>query len=120
MFWRNDNHIIFHITTEKTRDSYPNFWQDRFHKDQHSPIAGVVYLSPDPPKNAGTSILDGKNNQFVNVENKYNRLVAYDGFRIHALSDVFGTSKETGRMTFTFLYTLLETVDFLTNVWNYW
>ena len=93
---------FFHITTEKIKDAYPNFWQDRFHKDQHSPIAGVVYLSPDAPKNTGTSILDGQNNQFVNVENKYNRLVAYDGFRIHALSDVFGTSKETGRMTFTF------------------
>jgi len=93
---------FFHITTEETRNSYPDFWQDRFHKDPHSPIAGIVYLTPNAPLNSGTSILDGKNNQFVSVENKYNRLVSYDGSRIHALSDVFGDSKETGRMTFTF------------------
>lgn len=92
---------FFHITTEETKKSYPD-WQNRFHKDQNSPIAGVVYLNPDAPTRAGTTILDSDENQFVNVENIYNRLVAYDGFRVHALSDVFGDSKETGRMTLTF------------------
>lgn len=92
---------FFHITTKETRKAYPD-WQNRFHKDQNSPVAGVVYLNPEAPLNAGTTILDSDRNQFVNVENKYNRLVAYDGFRVHALSDVFGDSKETGRMTLTF------------------
>jgi len=92
----------FHITTEETKSAYPNFLQDRFHKDPHGPVAGVVYLTPNAPKTAGTSVLDGKNNQFTNIENKYNRLVAYEGSRIHALSDTFGDSKDTGRMTFTF------------------
>ena len=93
---------FFHITTEETRYSYPDFWQDRFHADILGPIAGVVYLTPNPPPKSGTSILDGENNQFVNLENKYNRLIAYDGSRIHGLSNVFGDSKETGRLTLTF------------------
>jgi len=92
----------FHISTEETRGAFPDFWQDRFHKDYETVAAGVVYLTPNAPLKAGTSILNGPENQFVNVENVYNRLVAYEGTRIHALSDVFGDSKETGRMTFTF------------------
>jgi len=59
-------------------------------------------LTPDAPLNAGTSILYAEENKFVNLENKYNRLVAYESHRIHALSDTFGTTKETGRLTFTF------------------
>ncbi len=92
----------FHITTEETRSAYVDFWQDRFHKDSDTAVAGIVYLNHNPPPNSGTTILDGQNNQFVNIENKYNRLVAYEGYRIHSLSDVFGTCNETGRLTFTF------------------
>ena len=91
----------FHVTTESTKLAFSDFWTDRFHKD-YLPYAGVVYLTPDAPLNAGTSILDGPRNQFVNVENKYNRLVAYNGYSLHGLSNVFGDSKETGRLTFTF------------------
>lgn len=91
----------FHITTEETRASYFD-WQDRFHKDSNTAVAGVVYLNVNPPQNSGTSIFDVNINQFINVENQYNRLIAYDGSRVHAVSDVFGTSKETGRLTFTF------------------
>ena len=92
----------FHITTEETRGAFPDFWQDRFHKDFETAAAGVVYLTPNAPLKAGTSVLNCSENQFINIENVYNRLVAYEGTRIHALSDVFGDSKETGRMTFTF------------------
>jgi hypothetical protein len=91
----------FHVTTESTKNGFPDFWTDRFHKD-YLPCAGIVYLTPNAPLEAGTSVLDGPNNQFVNVQNKYNRLVAYDGYYIHGLSNVFGESRETGRLTFTF------------------
>ncbi len=100
----------FHITTSKTKSSLSDFLQDRFHKDPHGLISGVVYLTPDAPLNAGTSILNGEENQFVNVENKYNRFVAYEGFRIHGVSDCFGDSDETGRLTFTFfIHDILHT-----------
>lgn len=92
----------FHITTEETKKAYLDFWQDRFHKDSDTAVAGVIYLNHNPPPNSGTTILDGENNQFYNAENVYNRFVCYEGFRIHALSDVFGDSVETGRLTYTF------------------
>lgn len=92
----------FHITIEETRKAFPDFSQDRFHKDFNTAVAGVIYLNPDAPLKAGTSIFDGQNNQMINVENKYNRLVAYEGSKIHALSDVFGDTVETGRLTFSF------------------
>ena len=92
----------FHITTEETEHSMPDFSQEKFHVDYNCPIAGVVYLNPDAPLSAGTSILDAEKNQFINVENKYNRLLAYDGSVIHGLSQLFGNSDDTGRLTFTF------------------
>lgn len=92
----------FHITTEETRNSMPFFSQDKFHQDGSCIVAGVVYLTPDAPLNAGTTILHAEENLFVNLENKYNRLVAYEAHRIHALSETFGTTRETGRLTFTF------------------
>ena len=91
----------FHITTEKTKLSYTDL-QDVYHKDQTPIISGIVYLTPNAPPSAGTSIIDVENHNFINVENKYNRLVAYDGSRVHGLSDFFGNCEETGRMTLTF------------------
>lgn len=92
----------FHVTTEETINSLPFFDQDKFHVDPHGPIAGVIYLTPDAPIDSGTSVLYSEDNKFVNIENKYNRLVAYESHRIHALSKTFGSSKETGRLTLTF------------------
>jgi hypothetical protein len=91
----------FHISTEETLKSLPFFSQDKFHQDD-CPVAGLVYLTPNAPPNAGTSILYAEKNEFVNIENEYNRLVAYESHRIHGLSDAFGTTRETGRLTFTF------------------
>jgi hypothetical protein len=101
----------FHITTEETIKSLPFFSQDKFHQDNLGPVAGIVYLTPNAPPNSGTSILDAEKNQFVDVENIYNRLVAYNSYRIHGLSDTFGTTRETGRLTFTFF--IHNSMDFL-------
>ena len=91
----------FHITTKDTEDCLPYFSQDKFHSDS-CVLAGVAYLTPNAPPNAGTSIFYAEKNKMVNLENKYNRLVAYEAHRIHALSDTFGTTKENGRLTFTY------------------
>lgn len=100
----------FHISTEDTLKSLPFFAQDKFHQDDAF-IAGLVYLTPNAPPSAGTSILYAENNEFVNIENKYNRLLAYESYRIHGLSDAFGTTRETGRLTFTFF--IHSSMDFL-------
>ena len=92
----------FHMIFGYNKKSFIDFYQDRFHKDGYTIIAGVIYLNPDAPLTAGTTVLDGENNQMINVENKYNRLVAYEGYRIHAPSDVFGNNDNDGRLTLSF------------------
>lgn len=91
----------FHITTTETEDCLPFFAQDKLHQDSCL-LAGVVYLTPDAPPNAGTSILYVEENEMVSLENKYNRLIAYEGHRIHGISNVFGKLRETGRLTLTY------------------
>ncbi len=93
---------FFHVTTERARQAFSDFGQDRYHMDFNTACAGVIYLNPEAPSKAGTSIFDGENNRVINVENKYNRLVGYEGSRVHALTDVFGESRETGRLTYTY------------------
>ena len=84
-----------------TVDMLNDFHTDRFHRDSLS-CAGVIYLNPDPPPMTGTSILDSRNTLFTNVENVYNRLIAYDGYNIHALTGCFGNSLKTDRLTIVF------------------
>ena len=62
--------------------------------------AGVLYLTPNPPSESGTTIFE-KGKQ-VDVENKYNRLIAYDGTQKHGATNFFGDNRSNGRMTFTF------------------
>ena len=57
---------------------------------------GVLYLTPNPPKNTGT-ILTG----VETVENKYNRYVMYDATQLHCVEDSFGDTLENGRLVLT-------------------
>ena len=91
----------FHISYESTKNILNDFNNKKYHFDL-SEYAGVIYLTPDPPKKMGTSILDGNKNKIINVENIYNRLLAYPSSCIHAPTDLFGDNKENGRMTLTF------------------
>ena len=91
----------FHRNPARTVDMLSDFYRDRFHKDFLS-CAGVIFLNPDPPPMTGTSILDGCNIKFINVENVYNRLISYDGYDMHGLTGCFGDSPETDRLTIVF------------------
>ena len=93
----------FHRNPARTVDMLSDFYRDRFHKDFLS-CAGVIFLNPDPPPMTGTSILDGRNIKFINVENVYNRLISYDGYDMHGLTGCFGDSPETDRLTIVFLF----------------
>ena len=91
----------FHVTLLRTKETLENFEDTKYHCDVVE-YAGVLYMYPDPPKGTGTSILDGKNNKIIQVENVYNRLICYPGMAIHAPTNLFGDTMENGRMTFTF------------------
>ena len=86
---------FFHITYEKDMKNQIAKW----HKDE-SVYAGVLYLTPDPPKETGTTIFhDGER---IEVENKYNRLIAYHGNWKHGPTNFFGDTHDNARLTMTF------------------
>ena len=91
----------FHLTFEDTK-KITTYIRDKYHRDTDCVYAGIVYMTPNPQLNAGTSILDEENNKIVDIDNVYNRLVSYPGNYFHAISDTFGTTKEDARMTLTF------------------
>ena len=92
----------FHINVEKDKECFPDYFHDKFHQDDACYVAGVVYLTPNPVINAGTSIFDDEINQVVEIDNIYNRLVAFESSKIHAPSNFFGFDDQTGRMTYNF------------------
>jgi hypothetical protein len=101
-----------------------------YHCDMQQ-YAGVLFLTPDAPVNAGTCLLRSihtkkmkvpheehaivfKNgfldrNEFEVVDvigNIYNRLVLFDSQHIHAAMEYFGNTKETGRLFQLFFFDL--------------
>lgn len=91
----------FHMTFEDTKKP-ESYLRSKYHRDYDSVYAGIVYMTPNARLDAGTSILDEENNKVINIDNVYNRLVSYPGSYFHAISDVFGSTKENARMTLTF------------------
>lgn len=86
--------------------------------------AGILYLTPNAPVDAGTGIfrhkptqiytgpnptIDAKDEEqwelITTIGNVYNRLVLYNGKMFHrSLVSGFGDSKETGRLTQVFFF----------------
>ena len=92
-------HSFFHMTLNSTRDTLPNFKKDRWHYDPCK-YAGIVYLSPNPPQDSGTTIvIDGTP---LEIENYYNRIMAYPAHYYHAPTDLFGDDMKSGRLTLSF------------------
>ena len=98
--WKMDS-FSFQLCTEDVET-----W---VHKDQNAQWAGVLYLTPDAPAEAGTGIFSeptpGNFELQDVVANKYNRLVLYRADLLHrSLLSGFGNSKETGRLTQVFFF----------------
>ena len=88
-----------HYSLESTKLTAPyDFHEYKIHTD-FCDYAGVVYLTPDPPPNTGTSFYDEETHS---VENKFNRLIYYPGRIDHGPTDLFGDTKENGRLVLTF------------------
>lgn len=92
----------FHYSLDETKFTAPrNFHDYKIHSD-FCDYAGVVYLTPDPPLDTGTSFYDQNYNLISSVQNKFNRLIYYSARINHAPTDLFGTIKENGRLVLTF------------------
>ena len=63
-------------------------------------FGGVLYLTPNPPKNTGTILTNVET-----IENKFNRYVMYDATCLHAIENSFGKTVEDARLVLThFIY----------------
>jgi hypothetical protein len=63
-------------------------------------FGGVIYLTPNPPTNSGTEIVD-----IVEVENVYNRFVMYNAKLLHGAQSSFGKDINDSRLVLThFIY----------------
>lgn len=67
--------------------------------------AGVLYLTPDAPLEAGTALYDENNDLVTAIGNVYNRMILYRGNISHSsMMPGFGNSPETGRLTQVFFF----------------
>jgi len=90
-----ESEIYFHCSPQKIMFEENDFHTMKWHND-FADYAGIIYLTPNPPKNSGTCI---KNQDCI--ENFYNRFVAYPGKLIHGPDHLFGHDIDTTRMTVT-------------------
>ena len=93
----SDFRFYFHYTV-----STDNQNKNMIHKDDRSDYAGVLYLTPEPPSNSGTSFYNDRGSEFYYLENIYNRLVIYPSNEWHSLKESFGDDINNARLTFTF------------------
>ena len=96
-------HCFFHYTLEENNIGIGNI-----HIDDDASYAGVLYLTPNPPADSGTSFYNESNIETHYLENIYNRLVIYPSHKSHSLKNAFGDDINNGRLTFTFFCTLKQ------------
>lgn len=81
--------------------------QDKMSEKFKATIAGVCYLTPNAPLDSGTIFFekDFDNNGYIQtdtINNKYNRLVLFNGLLHHISGKYFGTADNDARLTQVF------------------
>jgi hypothetical protein len=98
----------FHYSLESTKDELSdNFEKNRLHKDT-TEWAGVIYLTPNPTKNSGTTLHNDNTDLEDVIDNVYNRFVLYSGKKLHGPQDTFGSSIENARFTLTIFGNMIK------------
>jgi hypothetical protein len=92
--------VHFHYSLDETKNEIKDFNKNRLHKDG-SEWAGVIYLTPNPKKNSGTTLHNDYGEMIHNIENKFNRFIFYKGSTLHGVLDTFGDSLDNSRLTIT-------------------
>jgi hypothetical protein len=91
--------IFFHYSLDDTKNELENFDVKRLHKDL-TELAGVIYLTPNPPNNSGTT-LHFDDGQIEIIDNVYNRFIFYNGNITHGPQSTFGNNIQNSRLTMT-------------------
>ena len=93
----------FQLTTAADGDSW-------IHVDSGPyQLAGLVYLTPDPPLDAGTLFYERRDGEFRITDviaNRYNRCVVFDTQRYHKSGRYFGDQPASARLTLPFFIDL--------------
>lgn len=102
--------LVFHLLPESVRGNMGDkFEYLQSHTDSEVVhFAGVVYLTPKPPLNSGTSFFADINTKLGEVENVYNRFLFYPSDIIHAPTNPFGETNEDGRLALTFFASIKD------------
>ena len=92
--------LSFQLTMQSDGDSWVH--QD----DMRFDIAGLVFLSPNPPKRSGTVFYRrDRHGQFETVDvigNRYGRMLLFDSQAFHKSDSYFGDSQQSARLTMPF------------------
>lgn len=86
----------FHCSLEENNSDL-----NKIHKDFNSDFAGVLYMTPNPIPDSGTSLYNDLKEVIHTFDNIYNRLVIYPSNEWHSVNRSFGNDLQTGRLTFT-------------------
>lgn len=98
----------FHYSLESTKDELSdNFEKRRLHRDT-TEWAGVIYLTPNPTKNSGTTLHNDNGDLMHTIDNIFNRFVFYRGNILHGVQDTFGSSIENARFTVTIFGSIIK------------
>lgn len=87
----------FHYMTEE--EKYNDIW---VHQDNGMLMGGLIYLTPNAPKESGTII------QNKLIENEFNKLVMFNGQFYHSPTDGFGKDINDARLTLLFFIKRIE------------
>lgn len=83
----------FQLTLKEDGESW-------IHMDNDVLVAGVLYLTPNPPTNSGTTLYSNPPHVPTDtIGNVYNRLILYKADIFHKSTNYFGKTKEDGRLT---------------------
>ena len=112
----------YHVDTVGTETQDQNFSGTNTKIFYKNAWAGVLYLTPNPPNDAGTVIAKYKechsdenmpfNNRYINskweivdkIGNVFNRLVLYRSYRYHKGENNFGVDENDGRLSQLFFF----------------
>ena len=102
--------MVFHLLPESVKgDMGDSFEYLQSHTDSEMVhFAGIVYLTPSPARNSGTSFFEDVNTKFGEVSNEYNRFIFYPADIIHSATNPFGETKENSRLTLTFFCSIKQ------------
>lgn len=94
------NNLHIRSSFQLTREKDGNSW---IHKDDDVDVAGLLYLTPNAPVSAGTTLYTAPPHEPMDViGNVFNRLILYKADTYHKSTEYFGDTLENGRLTQVF------------------